>query len=150
MKDTNPKSALGDSKVPLWLCSPLASAQWAVCQFVGLVKYGAWNWRHSGVRASTYLSAMRRHIDAYISGEDLDPVDGTPHLGHLMACAAILIDAKAAGKLHDDRPPVVGLRKTYAEVETMMVGVRKNYEHMSPRHYTIEDTEQGLKNEDSI
>ena len=139
-KDSNPKDTIGDKKVPLWLISPIAKAQWAVAQFVGMVKYGAWNWRDVGVRSSIYLSAMQRHMDAYLSGEEFDPIDKTPHLGHIMACAAILIDAKAAGKLVDDRPPSVSLRAAYAEVEKQMVTARENYGHMNPRHYTIADT----------
>lgn len=141
IKASNPKDSLGDRKVPLWLCSPIATAQWAVCQFVGLVKYGAWNWRIAGVRSSVYLSAMKRHMDAYLSGEEFDPKDQTPHLGHIMACAAILIDAKAAGKLIDDRPPSVNLRAAYAAVEAQMDLARENYGDMTPRHYTIADTQ---------
>lgn len=139
-KDTNPKDAIGDKKVPLWLCSPIAKAAWAVAQFVGMVKYGAWNWRSAGIRSSIYLSAMQRHLDAYMSGEEVDPVDQTPHLGHIMACAAIIIDAKAAGKLMDDRPPSVALRAAYAEAEKQMALARKNYVSMNPRHFTIADT----------
>lgn len=139
-KDTNPKDAIGDKKVPLWLCSPIAKAQWAVAQFVGMVKYGAWNWRSAGIRSSIYLSAMQRHLDAYMSGEEVDPSDKTPHLGHIMACAAILIDAEAAGKLTDDRPPSVDLRPAYAEIEAQMALARENYGHMKPRHFTIADT----------
>ncbi|KRQ11950.1 hypothetical protein AOQ73_05955 [Bradyrhizobium pachyrhizi] len=140
LKPTNPKDAIGDKKVPLWLCSPIAKAQWAVAQFVGMVKYGAWNWRSAGIRSSIYLSAMQRHLDAYMSGEEVDPIDQTSHLGHIMACAAILIDAKAAGKLNDDRPPSVGLRETYAAVEAQMAKARENYGHMNPKHFTIADT----------
>jgi hypothetical protein len=139
-KDTNPKDAIGDKKVPLWLCSPIAKAQWAVAQFVGMVKYGAWNWRSAGIRNSIYLSAIQRHLDAYMSGEEVDPVDQTEHLGHIMACAAIIIDAKAAGKLVDDRPPSVALRAAYATVEKQMALARENYGHMKPRHFTIADT----------
>lgn len=139
-KDTNPKDAIGDKKVPLWLCSPIAKAHWAVAQFVGMIKYGAWNWRSAGIRSSIYLSAMQRHLDAYMSGEEVDPTDETSHLGHIMACAAILIDAKAAGKLNDDRPPSVGLRETYAAVEKQMAKARDNYGEMRPKHFTIADT----------
>lgn len=141
-KDTNPKDAIGDKKVPLWLLSPIAKAHWAVAQFSGLIKYGAWNWRKAGVRKSIYLSAMQRHMDAYLSGEEHDPVDGTKHLGNIMACAAILLDAEAAGKIVDDRPPSVGLREAYAEVEATMAKLREQYADKAPRHYTIEDTEQ--------
>lgn len=140
-KDTNPKDSIGDRKVPLWLLSPIAKAHWAVAQFSGLIKYGAWNWRKAGVRKSIYLSAMQRHMDAYLSGEEHDPVDGTKHLGNIMACAAILLDAEAAGKIVDDRPPSVGLREAYAEVEATMSRLREQYADKAPRHYTIEDTE---------
>ena len=140
LKETNPKDAVGDKKVPLWLLSPLAKAEWAQAQFVGQVKYGAWNWRVAGVRASTYLSAMERHMDAYKSGENSDPTDATSHLGNIMACAAILIDAIASNKLTDDRPPSISIRPTYEKVETEMVATRTRYLTMQPYHYTIADT----------
>lgn len=139
-KESNPKEAIGDSKVPLALCSPIASAHWALAQFAGMCKYQAWNWRVAGVRASTYISAMKRHIDAFESGEELDPVDGTHHLGNIMACASILLDAKAAGKFNDDRPPVVDLRPTYDWVQQQMKTLRETYAHIPQAPYTIEHT----------
>ena len=140
LKDTNPKDSAGGKKVPLWLLSPLAKAEWAQAQFVGQVKYGAWNWRVAGTRASVYLSAMERHMDAYKSGEDLDPTDGTSHFGNIMACAAIMIDSIASGKLIDDRPPSISLRPTYKRVEEGMVVTRVKYGSLNPKHYTIADT----------
>ncbi|UIF90883.1 dATP/dGTP diphosphohydrolase domain-containing protein [Cupriavidus sp. UYPR2.512] len=138
-KDTNPKDAIGDKKVPLWLLSPIAKAHWALAQFAGMCKYQAWNWRAAGVRNSVYLSAMQRHLDAYMSGEETDPVDGTHHLGNIMACAAILLDAKAAGKLTDDRPPIVGVRDTYEFVQATMADLREKYKHIAQRPHTIAD-----------
>lgn len=146
-KDTNPKDAIGDTKIPLWLLSPIAKACWALAMYSGMTKYGAWNFRCAGVRASVYLSAAQRHLDAYLSGEETDPVDGTHHLGNLMACAAILLDAKAAGKLTDDRPPSVGVRPTYAEQEALIAKLKKQYEDKKPRHYTIADTEYRLEDD---
>lgn len=137
----NPKDAAGDKKVPLALLSPIAKAHWAAAQFSGAEKYGRWNWRIAGVRASVYLSAAQRHLDAYMSGERHDPVDGTHHLGNAMACMAILLDAEAAGKVIDDRPPSVDLRPAYAEVQDTMAKLREQYADVAPRHYTIEDTE---------
>jgi hypothetical protein len=139
-KASNPKDAIGDAKVPLALCSPIAKAHWALAQFCGMTKYGAWNWRAAGVRTSVYLSAMQRHIDAYLSGEEIDPADGTHHLGNIMACAAILLDAREAGKLTDDRPPSVNLRAAYEQVQGQMQVLREKYRDANPRHYTIEDT----------
>lgn len=140
-KDTNPKDAIGDTKVPLVLLSPIAKAHWSSAQHAGMVKYGSWNWRAAGVRASVYLSALQRHFDAYLSGEDCDPVDGTHHLGNIMACAAILLDAMAAGKLTDDRPPSVGVREVYARVEALMRQHKEAYADRAPKHFTIADTE---------
>lgn len=138
-KASNPKEAVGDRKVPLWLCSPIASAHWALAQFAGMCKYQAWNWRVAGVRGSTYVSAMKRHVDAYSSGETHDPVDGSHHLGNIMACAAILLDAEAAGMLNDDRPPSVDLRPTYGFVESQMNVIRERYAHIPQAPFTITD-----------
>lgn len=145
MKETNPKDAIADTKIPLWLLSPIAKAFWALAMYSGVVKYGAWNWRRAGVRASVYASAGARHFDAWLSGEEYDPIDGTHHLGNAMACASILLDARAAGKLEDDRPPSVSLRPAYEECEGMMAKLKAQYADRSPRHYTIEDTEYRLE-----
>lgn len=139
IKDTNPKDAAAVTRIPLWLLSPLAKAHWALAQFAGMLKYGAWNWRSAGVRSSVYLSAMQRHIDAYTSGEEHDPIDGTHHLGNIMACAAILLDARAAGKLTDDRPPRVGIRATYAALESLAANLIAQYRDRRPKHFTVDD-----------
>ncbi len=139
---SNPKDEAGDSRVPLWLLSGAAKVKWALAQFAGLLKYGAWNWRIAGVRYSVYLSAMERHIEGIKAGEQLDPVDHTDHLGNIMACAAILIDAQAAGKLIDDRPPSVNHRPVIAEAEALMAQLRQKYKDRAPRHYSIKDTVQ--------
>ncbi len=146
MKDTNPKDAIADSKVPLWLLSAVAKAKWAVAHFAGLLKYGAWNYRATGVRASVYTSAARRHLDAWESGEEVDPVDGTDHRANVMACMAILIDAEAVGKLVDDRPYFAPFREVYAECEALMKRLRGQYKDRDPRHYTIADSrEMGVR-----
>ena len=136
----NPKAQAGERKVPLWLISPVAAAHEALALFAGMLKYGAWNWRGTQVNASTYISALRRHLDAYESGERLDPVDGTHHLGNIRACAGLLLDAEAAGNLIDDRPPRVDHRPTYAEVEAQMAVLREQYKDRPPKHWTIVDT----------
>lgn len=139
VKLSNPKDAIGDTKVPVWLCSAIAKAHWALGQFAGLCKYGAWNWRVAGVRASVYISAMGRHIDAYTNGERLDPTDGTHHLGNVMACCAILLEAEAIGKLTDDRPPRADIREAYAEVQAGMAKLKVLYADKAPKHWTIAD-----------
>lgn len=142
MKPTNPKDQIAGTKIPLGLCSPVAHAHWALAQYAGASKYGIANWRIAGVRASVYLHAAMRHLEAWESGEDNDPVDGTHHLGNVMACCAIVLDAAAAGKLTDDRPPSIDIRPTYAELEALMAKLQKQYADKCPRHYTIADTER--------
>lgn len=139
VKLSNPKDAIGDTKVPLWLCSAIAKAHWAAGQFAGLLKYGAWNWRAAGVRASVYISAMERHTERYKNGERIDQVDGTHHLGNIMACCAILLEAEYLGKLTDDRPPAAALSAVFDEVQATMARLREQYKDKAPKHWTILD-----------
>jgi hypothetical protein len=135
-KPTNPKDAAATGRVPLGLLSPIAKAHWALAQHCGRAKYGAWNWREAGARVSIYLDAIGRHADGYLSGETYDPVDGTHHLGNIMACCAILLEAEAAGKLVDDRPPHLDMRPTYADVERRMADLTAKYADRNPKHWT--------------
>lgn len=148
-KPTNPKDAAATTRIPLWLLSPIAKAHWAIAQFAGLLKYGAWNWRQAGVRSSVYISAIERHIDAWKSGEELDPIDSTHHLGNIMASAAILLEAQECGKLVDDRPPSIGIRPLYARLQETMGKLIGQYRDKTPRHWAIADTDEcfGKKNE---
>ncbi len=49
----------------------------------GAAKYEKDNWRR-GIPMSRYISAALRHINAWNSGEDLDPESGLPHIDHAM------------------------------------------------------------------
>lgn len=138
-KASNPKDAASDTRIPLWLLSGVAKIHWALAQFAGMLKYGAWNWRAAGIRMSVYLSAMERHIEGLKAGEEYDPVDGTRHEGNIMACAAIIMDARAAGKLIDDRPPRLDHRPTVAEGEALMAKLREQYKNRAPKHFSIND-----------
>lgn len=141
-KDTNPKDAIADNKLPLWLVSPIVKSYQAIAHFLGNVKYGAWNYRAAGARASVYYSAANRHLDAWFEGEDNDPVDGTPHLANALACINILIEAKHSKNLLDDRPPsrIAELAKIRADFEALMPRIRARYAHLSPKHYSIKDS----------
>lgn len=141
MKPSNPKDAIAGNKLPLHLISPIVKAYQAISHYLGNVKYGAWNWRGAGARASVYRAALERHIDAWWEGEDYDPVDGTPHLANALACINILIDAKHVGKLIDDRPPSnhAELAAVRMEFEALMPKIRERYADKNPHHYTIAD-----------
>lgn len=144
-KDTNPKDALAGDKVPLDLVPMTAIALGALAHLDGATKYGRWNWRVSGVRASIYLGALRRHVAAWENGEE-NASDGVPHLGHALACLNILVDAQAVGKLTDDRPPsfdFTGWMK--ATITPWVARIKERYKDRDvPKHYTIADTESPL------
>jgi len=100
---SNPKDSLGALKVPLDLTMGVAQIWWALAQADGAAKYGEKNWRNKAVRMSVYIAAIKRHNMQLEAGEDVDRKSGIPHTGHIMACAAIIEDARAAGCLIDDR-----------------------------------------------
>jgi hypothetical protein len=108
VKPSNPKDVIGSTKPPLHNipCGPLYLIGAAMLS--GACKYGGHNWRAIGVRSDVYYDAMQRHLMAWWEGETLDPESGAPHLAHVAACCVILLDAEAAGKLTDNRPPIVG------------------------------------------
>lgn len=103
--DPNPKTAQGQRKYSLRHIPLPAKIELCRALEDGLAKYGAANWRISGVPASVYVDACQRHLDQWYDGSQETASDSNVHnLGHAMACLAILIDAQANGKLIDDRP----------------------------------------------
>lgn len=135
-KPTNPKDAIAVTKLPLHLVSPIVKAYQAIAHFLGNVKYGAWNWRDGGARASVYMSALLRHVDRYWEGEWYD-TDGTPHLANAQACINILIETHHLKNVVDDRPARgVDLTPIYTEMESIMVKIKEKYGHMTPKHHT--------------
>ncbi len=102
--DADPKGAEGEKKTPLQLIPPVFKAGVAWVLKHGNTKYGPWNWRKTKVECQTYVGAINRHLDAWQSGEDLDPESGQSHLAHVAASVAILMDAEEQGTLIDNRP----------------------------------------------
>jgi len=101
----DPKGQAGAAKPPLGLIPPEAMRQAAIVHGLGARKYGAWNWRETKVLASTYIHAALRHIEEYQDRLDAEPESGQSPLAHAIASLNILLDAKKAGTLIDDRPP---------------------------------------------
>ena len=139
-KDTNPKDGIGATKLPLHLVPATALAVAALAHLDGATKYGAWNWRRAGVRASIYLDAVHRHLARWTNGETHDPDSGVHHLGHALACINILLDAEAAGMLTDDRPPAVDLGALIAGLTPDVARIKAKNAGHAPRHYSIEDS----------
>jgi len=106
--EINPKDALGAAKVPMHLVPPASTILQALCMDDGNIKYGPYNVRMEDIQAIGYISAAKRHLDAYLDGQDYDSVTGKPHLGYALATIGLVIDAWLNGTLIDNRP-VLGI-----------------------------------------
>lgn len=103
--DNNPKTVIGIKK-PSFHAIPASSLiELGKAMANGEKKYGLYNYRDKHVSASVYFDAIQRHLldwwDGRETSDDTDPP--VHHLGHVMACCAILLDAHALGTLNDDR-----------------------------------------------
>ena len=105
----------------------------------GALKYGRSNFRAIGVRSSIYYDAARRHLIKWFEGQNLDEDSGLPHLAHVLACVAILIDAEAAGKLNDDRMIKGGTLELLKNMTPHVKRLKELYKDRNPHHYTIKD-----------
>lgn len=103
------KNAAGKRKAQVQLFPPSAIIHGADALAEGAAKYGAYNWREPGseVELMQYIGAIKRHVDAILDGEDIDPEskNGKTHWAGIIATAAVVIDATEVGTLVDDRPP---------------------------------------------
>ena len=106
--DNNPKTAVGVSKVPMHFIPPVALVHLGLAMEDGGGKYGLMNWREFTVSSSVYYDAILRHLLSWWDGEDAASDSGVHHLGHVMACCAILLDAEDRVRLNDDRPAFEG------------------------------------------
>jgi hypothetical protein len=137
----NPKDAIGSQKLPLHLWPTTATAMGCIGCLEGVGKYGRTNWRKAGVRASIYVDACKRHLDAWFEGEEVAPDSGVPHLANALACLAIIVDAQAAGKLIDDRAFNGGGYRRLVEALTPHVArLKEMHADKNPKHYTIADS----------
>ena len=139
-KLTNPKDFMGSGKVPFELVPESAVAYMALAFMEGALKYGRFNWRAAGVRASIYYAAMRRHGSKWWNGDDEDPETRVKHLASIMACCAILLDAEVCGKLRDDRPPRAPVSKQIDRLSGVVSHLKALFKNEDPYQYTIEDS----------
>ena len=139
LKKTKSKDVVGSDKIPFHLWPEIASAYGALGLLDGAGKYGRSNFRESGVRSSIYYDAARRHLNAWFEGEECAGDSAIPHLGHALACIAIILDAKHAGKLNDDRMYKGGYSQGIEELTPLVKQIKANHADKSPKHYTIQD-----------
>lgn len=102
----NPKDLIGSTKVDLALVPPAGIIACALAMTDGALKYDPYNWREHGkpVQARTYIAAALRHLYSWLDGEEVSADAGVHHLGHAIACCAILLDAMSCDQLVDNRP----------------------------------------------
>lgn len=139
-KATNPKDAIANDKLPLHLVPDTLDIYAAAAFAEGDSKYGGYNWRIAGVRASVYYSALMRHMKKWWNGQWADPKTQVPHLANAVACLGIIVDAIETDKLVDDRPPSVILDSVIGDMESSIKFVRNVNADKNPRRYTIDDT----------
>lgn len=144
-KPTNPKDAIGIKKAPLSTLPAHVILELGTAMLEGAAKYGRFNYRAIGVRASVYYDALQRHILAWWEGEDIDPDSGLPHVTKAMSCLLVLRDAMHQGKLEDDRPPksqpfIDGLNQRAADI-------LERYKDKQVTHYTAKNTPISLPKE---
>ena len=109
-KLTNPKDSVGIRK---WRCVstiPL-TVIWevGVAMMEGARKYGAFNYRVAGVRASVYVDAAFGHLGQWWEGEDIDAESGLSHITKAIASLVVLRDSIIQQNIEDDRPPKANL-----------------------------------------
>lgn len=139
VKDTNPKDAVGTSKVPFSTIPAAVLAETGLAMLEGALKYGRHNYRVAGVRASVYYDAALRHLASFWEGEDIDPDSGLPHLVKAIACCIVIRDSQIQENWVDDRPP-----KTpgdwVQELNTKAKALLEKYPDPLPAHTALDQT----------
>lgn len=139
--DGNPKDFVGSAKLMMDAVPDSAIAGMALAFVEGLLKYGRFNWRAFPVRFSIYDGAAMRHRAKLRAGEWEDQKTKVPHIYSLMACYAIIGDARLSGTLIDDRPPaqpalIEEIDKLDAAIQA---GLKEMFKEHSPKHWTVND-----------
>ncbi len=86
------EGAKHDAGKPPWHLLPL-KALVPVVEVLGFgaKKYTPDNWRKVPDARNRYFSALLRHLEAWQSGEKIDPDSGLTHLGHAGCCLVFLL-----------------------------------------------------------
>lgn len=121
----NPKSAFSGKKPRLTLVPLTAQLKQIEAHLDGALKYGEVNWREVEIQFKTYADAALRHLQLAINGEDTARDTTADNLGAVMACCAIIIDAKAHGTLVDNRDHSPAACDALYEAERMVAHLKK-------------------------
>lgn len=99
----NKKNAAGNAKATTYPVPQIALIALGLAMQDGAKKYGPFNWRTSEVKASVFGDALERHLLAWRAGENFAADSKIHHLAHIMAGAAIILDAELQRVFEDDR-----------------------------------------------
>jgi hypothetical protein len=135
-KPSNPKEAFGELKMVDGLVPETAIVEENLAFLEGALKYGQYNWRVAGVKASTYRRAIGRHLKKWWNGQDRDPATLVLELASVRACCGIMIDAIACGKFTDDRPPRADMEKVLADAAKVAAHLKELFKDHAPPYYT--------------
>lgn len=141
LKSTNPKDIVGSDKIPFHLWPETATILGSLAMLDGALKYGRSNFRVSGVKASIYFDACKRHLNAWFEGEDNAPDSDVHHLGHVLACIAIIVDATVTNKLVDDRMVEGGYNEMVRAFTPLVAEIKEKHKDKNPQHFTIQDND---------
>lgn len=111
VKQTNPKDAVGVKKVSLHYLPAQVLMEISLGLLEGGVKYGSFNYRVAGVRASVYYDATMRHLMHWWEGTDIDVHSNLSHITKAISSLIVLRDSMLNDMWTDDRPPKVKNQK---------------------------------------
>lgn len=84
------------------LIPPYPHQQIAKVLTMGAEKYEDRNWE-KGMKWTRCIDSLERHLNAFKSGEDLDPESNLEHMAHLAVNAMFLIEYMKTYRQGDDR-----------------------------------------------
>jgi hypothetical protein len=141
----NPKLSIGSQKIPLGMFSPIGVAYGAIGKMNGM-KYGRGNYNANPVILSEYLHALKRHIAEFEAGKECD-AEGVPNLSSALANIDIILCAREAGTLIDDRELIYGYDDVLERLTPIVNQINESNKGKEIRHYTIKDNKPKESNE---
>lgn len=91
-----------EGKIRPELICPVAMEGLSAVLAFGAKKYADNNWA-KGMKWSRVVGSLLRHTFRFMSGEDLDPESGLPHVDHIFTNAMFLSNYFRRQKAYDDR-----------------------------------------------
>ena len=135
----NPKDAVGFLKPPTHVIPQHVLYEVGMGLFEGAWKYRSYNYRKISIRYSRYFDAVKRHLDDWWEGEDIDPDSKLSHITKAISCLVVLRDAMIQAEhggtpVIDDRPPKSKVKMSHmAEVfKEMLHRLREQHGEMKP------------------